>query len=154
MSQLPTPEVTTSQQPRDSGRDRGTGTSRRRTQRVVSLNPSTYSGECDGIDVILALRSERFDKKTTFQDFLEKMSTYVISNLKDGGDVLTLFTEQTDPTVDFEAKHKPIKPDQSEDDVDEVDIDIYKEDIKQIFTKTDEFKTKFRENFRYHLGPV
>ena len=53
----------------------------------MSINNQSYTGECEDLEYILALHSEKFDKKVPFQVFMEKLATYVISHLKDGGDV-------------------------------------------------------------------
>ena len=73
-------------------RNRTNQNSRRRNNRVVSTNSQSYQGECEDIGYILALRSEKFDKKIQFQVFLDKLGTYVVSNLKDGGDIQPLYT--------------------------------------------------------------
>ena len=80
----------------------------------------------------MALRFEKFEKKVQFQVFIEKFSTYVISNLKDGGDKQYMYKDFKVPTSDFQTMNKPIKPDPSTDpNVDEVDVDLYREEVKQ-----------------------
>ena len=37
------------------------------------------------------MRSERFDKKVSFQEFTDKVANYVVSNFKDGGDIQPFF---------------------------------------------------------------
>ena len=59
----------------------------RRQQRPTLSNPTSYSDENESIGVILALRAERFNKKVSFQEFVDKVSNYVVSNFKDGGDI-------------------------------------------------------------------
>ena len=54
-------------------------------------NPISYSGEDDSIGVILALRAEHFDKKVSFQEFVDKVSNYEVSIFKDGGDIQPIF---------------------------------------------------------------
>ena len=41
---------------------------------------------------------------------MEKMSNYVVSNLKDSGDIQCLYTDLKDPTDEFQLINKPIKP--------------------------------------------
>ena len=60
---------------------------RRRQQRIIATDSVSYQGECEDFGYIIALRSERFDKQVQYQTFLKKMGNYVISNLKDGGDI-------------------------------------------------------------------
>ena len=68
-------------------RSRGSQNPRRRNNRVITTNSQSYQGGCEDIGHILALRSEKFNKKVQFQVFLEKLGTYIVSNLKDGGDI-------------------------------------------------------------------
>ena len=96
-------------------------------------NPTSYSGENDSIGVILALRAERFDKKVLFQEFVDKVSNYVVLNFKDGGDIQPLFVDLVDPTKEFQNKNKLVKPEDDsneENPTDEVDQEIYKEEVK------------------------
>ena len=87
-----------------------TSTSRRRQQRTITTKPTSYCGQYEDIGCIFALRSEQFDKKIQFQAFMEKMSNYVVSNLKDSGDIQCLYTDLKDPTDEFQLINKPIKP--------------------------------------------
>ena len=146
-SSTPEPSSTSSS---NATRNRGAGT-RRRQQRVITSNPTSYAGQCEDIGVILALRSERFDKKVQFQVFMEKMDTYVISNFKDGGDIQSVFTELKDPTDVFQASNKPMKPEQDDlGEVDEVDKEIYKEEVKQFVQR----KINLRRNMEKSYGLV
>ena len=109
-------------------------TQQRRQQRPTMSNPTSYSGENDSIGVILALRAEHFDKKVSFQEFVDKVSNYVVSNFKDGRDIQPLFVDLVDPTKEFQNKNKPVKPEDDsneENPTDEVDQEIYKEEVKQ-----------------------
>ena len=79
----------------------------------------------------MGLWSERFDKKVQFQVFLEKLGTYIVSNLKDGGDIQPLYSNLSDPNGDFARKHKLVKPGPAADGViDEVDQEIYRKEVK------------------------
>ena len=90
------------------------------------MNSPSYQGECEEIGYILGLWSEKFDKKVQFQIFLEKLGTYIVSNLKDGGDIQPLYVALTDPKDNFTSKYKPIKPEyDNTGDIDEVNIEIY-----------------------------
>ena len=107
---------------------------RRRQQRPTLSNPTSYGGENNSIRVILALRAKRFDKKVSFQELVDKVSNYVVSNFKDSRDIQPLFVDLIDPTKEFQNKNKPVKPEEVDDDenpADEVDQEIYKEEVKQ-----------------------
>ena len=132
-------------------RTRTNQNSRRRNNRVISTNNQSYQGECEDIGYILALRSEKFDKKVQFQIFLDKLGTYIISNLKDGGDIQPLYANLTDPNDNFITKYKPAKPDRNEaGEVDEVDMEIYREEVKQFVQR----KTNMRRNLEKAYGLV
>ena len=91
-------------------------------------DPSSFEGNISEIGAVLGLKYEIFKRRApSFETFLEKVSVYVISNLKDGGDTKSIFRKMEDPTPIFRAKHKPKAPDTTADNVDK---DIYKEEIK------------------------
>ena len=124
-------------------RSRGTQNTRRRGNRVITTNNQSYKGKCEDIGYILALRSEKFDRKVQFQVFLEKLGTYVVSKLKDGGDIQPLYSNLVDPNDNFTTKYKPTKPDyDTSGEIDEVDLEIYREEVKQFVQR----KTNMREN--------
>ena len=103
---------------------------RARRQNIIQLsNPKTYQGAISDIGAVLALRHEKLDQKKQFQVFMEKVGTYVLSNLEDGGDVMPLFRRLEDPTISFDKKRKP-KSLTDEQKQDPVNVDIYKEQIK------------------------
>ena len=56
---------------------------------------------------------------------MEKIGAYVLSNLKDGGDIMPLFRNLEDLTTSFETKRKP-KALTEEQKKDPVNADIYK----------------------------
>ena len=68
------------------------------------------------VGVILALRSKRFDKKVSFQEFTDKVANYVVTNYKDGGEIQPLFVDLIDPTSEFQTKNKPVKPEGNQDE--------------------------------------
>ena len=148
----PNPPPVESSQQRSTGavQNRST-TSRCRQPRNITNNPTNYSGQCEDISCLLSLRSERFDKKVHFQVFMEKMANYVISNLKDGGDIQCIFHELKDPTENFLLTHKTVKPPQDEfGGIDEVDKEIYKEEVKQFVQR----KINLRRNIEKSYGLI
>ena len=134
-----------------SQRSRGGQNSRRRNNRIITTDSQSYQGECKDIGFILGLRSEKFDKKVQFQVFLEKLGTYIVSNLKDGGDIQPLYATLTDPSENFTSKYKPIKPEYDDiGEVDEVDMEIYREEVKQFVQR----KINMRRNLEKTYGLV
>ena len=101
----------------------------RRQNSIQLTNLKSYQGAISDIGAILALRHEKLDHKKQFQVFMEKVGTYVLSNLKDGGDVMPLFRRLENPTTSFDKKRKP-KSLTDEQKQDPVNVDIYKEQIK------------------------
>ena len=101
-----------------------------RSSTTVQLsNPKNYEGSIAEIGAILALKFEKLDKKVQFQVFIDKVSNYVYSNIKNGGDLIPLFKDMVDPETKFKSKRKPIKLDEAQKD-DELEKDIYKEHVK------------------------
>ena len=134
-----------------SQRMRGGQNSRRRQNRIITTNFQTYQGECEDIGYILGLQSEKFNKKVQFQVFLEKLGTYIVSNLKDGGDIQPLYTTLSDPNENFASKHKPIKPESNETgELDEVDPEIYRKEVKQFVQR----KINMRRNLEKAYGLI
>ena len=99
----------------------------------------------------LALRNERFDKKVLFQEFVDKVSNYVVSNFKDGGDIQPFFVNLIDPTKELQNKNRSVKPEDNNSDenpTDEIDQEIYKEEVKQF----DQRKINLRRNLKKSYG--
>ena len=59
-----------------------------------------YKGENDGVGVILALRTERFNHKVVFSSFSDKLRNYVVSNFKDAKDIVPMIEELRDTTAE------------------------------------------------------
>ena len=146
------------QQSSSSTRTQGrqSGGNRRHQTRPMSINNQTYTGECEDLGYILALRSEKFDKEVPFQVFMEKLATYVVSHLKDGGDIQVIFTDMKVPTKSFNELHKPVKPEKGksskDDDVDEVDLEIYKEEVKQFVQRKMNLRRNMEKSYSLVWG--
>ena len=126
----------------------------RRSQNVSSqiamTNPSTYEGDYPAVGAILALRLEKFDKKLAFEQFVDKVCMYVVTTLKDGGDMQILFREMKDPLLHLNSNYKPKKPiDDKAPDYSE-DLDLYKAEITA-FTQR---KLNLRRNKEKSFGLV
>ena len=77
----------------------------------------------------------------------------MISNFKDGGDIQPLFVDLVDPTKEFQNKNKPVKPEDDnneENAADEVDQEIYKEEVKQFVQR----KMSLRRNLEKTYGLI
>jgi hypothetical protein len=68
-------------------------------------------------------------KEELERSFMDKAENYVLTNSKDGGDVISLFHSMEVPKDSFNADHRPIELIEDEK-LDSVNIDIYKEKIK------------------------
>ena len=96
---------------------------------ITHTNPNTFEGANSDIGAVLGLRHEKFKHKDpSYENFLEKISTYVISTSKDGGDLKPLFRRMVDPTENLRKKNKQSTPDT---DADTVYWDIYREEVKE-----------------------
>ena len=101
---------------------------------VQLTNPKSYEGCIPEVGAILALKHEKLDKKCQFQVFMDKIGNYVLSNLKDGGDIMVLFRKMENPVKNFETKYLPAEL--SEDaQKSQVKQDIYRERIKAYVTR-------------------
>ena len=79
-----------------------------------------FCGNNPNIGAVLGLKTEKIDKKVSFDVFREKLANYVLVNLKDAEDVMPLIEEQVDPRIDFRTNNKPasLTEEQKKDDVD------------------------------------
>ena len=115
---------------------------------VSSTNTNAFEGSNKDLGAVLGLRHEKLKiKSPSFENFIEKVCTYVISTYKDGADLKPLFRKMKDPVDDFKTKEKPVKPANGSDDVDN---DIYREEIKLYVTRT----TNLRRNMDKSFGLV
>ena len=111
-------------------RSNNNNSSRRQPQNTIQLtNPKNYEGSIAEVGAILALKHEKLDKKAQYQVFVEKIANYVYSNIKNGGDLIPLFSNLEDPMNKFNTKRKPTKLTE-EQLSDSLEVDIYKECIK------------------------
>ena len=55
----------------------------------------------------MGLRTEYLNKKVSFEVFLEKMTDYVLRELKNAADVVSVVRDMTNPSDDFANKHMP-----------------------------------------------
>ena len=86
------------------------GTVARYNRRDVSFSSSTrdFEGATPKIGGVLGLRSENITKKITYDAFLEKLGIYIMTELKNGENVIEV-TKNPDTKIiaDFEATYKP-----------------------------------------------
>ena len=63
-----------------------------------------------------------------------------------------MLVDLIDPTTEFQTKNKPVKPEsgQDEDNSDEVDQEIYKEEVKQFVQR----KMNLRRNLEKSYGLI
>ena len=54
-------------------RPRGNQNSKRKNNRIITTNGQSYQGECEDIGYILALRSKKFDKKSSIPSVFRKI---------------------------------------------------------------------------------
>ena len=115
---------------------------------IFNTNTNAFEGANAELGAVLGLRHEKFKiKSPSFENFLEQVCTHIISNFKDGSDLKPLFRKMIDPTIDFKKRRKPVKPDVSADDVDK---DIYREEIKLFVVR----QTNLRRNMEKSFGLI
>ena len=101
---------------------------------MVPTNPSNFDDKCPSLGTFTGLRVEHLNKRLPFHWFLEKVYYHAVIRYKDGGDLHPLFFNFVDSLDSLVTKHCPIKPESNVSDnisVDEVDMPIYKEEVKQ-----------------------
>ena len=112
---------------------------------ITHTNPSAFEGANSEIGAVLGLRHEKFKHKApSYENFLEKISTYAISNFKDGGDLKPLFRRMVDPTENLRKKKKPSTPDT---DTDTVDWDIYRKEVKEYVGRESSLRRNMEKTF-------
>lgn len=103
----------------------GGGINARRRQRsggqqVQTTNPKSFEGNIPEVGGVLGLKHERF---------VDQAVNYALSTIKDGGDIMTIFTNLEDPLPAFRASCKPEQLSDEEKN-DPIEVDIYKDKIK------------------------
>ena len=118
---LPTEDGTTRSTSNAGGNGRNSGNGGNRRSRnnnrnrsnnnidqVQLSNPVTYESDISEVGCVLGLKYEKFNNKSSsYEIFLEKVANYVVSNLKNCGNVRPLFTKMIDPTDIFNNKRIP-----------------------------------------------
>ena len=158
----------TTPDPGENDSTRNTFSNRRRnnnrnTNNIQVSNPRSYEGSNSDIGAVIGLKHEQFDKKVPFQVFMDKLSTFSISNLKEGGDLTPFFQELKDPIPEFNSLYKPSPPttlDEVEEDenagndddsIDSAELalerDIYKEEVKAFVARRNLLKRNMRKLF-------
>ena len=117
-----------------------------RDSKIIQANPVGYEGDNPDVGVILALKYERFHKKVTFSQFVEKVYGYVLSNFKDGGDMKAVFKETKDPLAALQVNHMPT----AIENPSEIEKEIQKERIKQYVSR----EVNIRRNTEKAFGIV
>jgi len=124
-----TAENTSSENGGNNRRRNNNNNSRREQSTIQLTNPKNYEGSISEVGAILALKHEKLDKKVQYQVFTEKVANYIYSNVKNGGDLIPLFSSLRDPMDHFNSKRKPKKLTETQLQ-DTLEVDIYKESIK------------------------
>ena len=112
MSSTAAPEsaaAATTETGNESSAPQRTRTNRRTTHNQVS-NPINYEGECSEVGAILGLKVEKFNKKASYEVFIEKVSNYIVKKYTDGADIKTLLIEGKDPVEEYEINNMPKDP--------------------------------------------
>merc|ERR1712071_673998 len=128
------------------------GTSTRRSNnQVVLSNPTSYEGECEKIGDILALKVEKFNKKVSYEQFVEKITNYVTKKYIDGADIKLLLTEGKDPVKIYEEKNMT-RSLTAEEQSDPVKDAILKEEIKQYVLRKNIIRRNIQATFSLVWG--
>ena len=78
-----------------------------RRQHYDDNSEQSWLGDKPEVGAVLGLRTEYLSKKVSFEVFLEKMTDYVLRELKNAADVVSVVRDMTNPSDDFAKKHMP-----------------------------------------------
>ena len=98
----------------------------------IPLTSSTkdFEGATPKIGGVLGLRSEIVTKKITYDDFLEKLGIYIMTEFTGGKNVVEITKNQNSDIIgEFEAAYKPIESTE-EEKKSSIETEIKKEEIK------------------------
>ena len=95
----------------------------------ISSQAYNYGGESEHIDVILALRTERFNKKVVYSTFIDKLKNYVLVNFSEANDIIPILEHRKD-TIDNVKGERPKDLESDEKDSDVAKM-IMAEEVKE-----------------------
>ena len=97
----------------------------------VSSTPRDFEGATPLVGGILGLRSENMIKKVNYDQFCEKLYTYIVNNFKNGDAIVEVTRNCSAPIIDdFIVTHKP-KELSDEDKKSDIEVEIKREEIKE-----------------------
>lgn len=107
---------------------------------INEQHDKTWEGDEPKVGGVLGLRSEWYDKKVTFEAFSEKMTDYVLRELKNARDVVSIVRDMKDPKENFKTKNLPKNLTATEKKSD-VEVAIQEQRIKIYATREAELKS-------------
>ena len=74
---------------------------------ILGTNPATFEGVDKNIGVFFDLIMELVKNNVYFRVCIERVSDYIITNYKNGGDIKVTLSKILDPNLGFNGKHNP-----------------------------------------------
>ena len=98
-------------------------------QTVVGSNEKSWEGAKPEVGAVLGLKSERLNNKVTFEVFREKLAIHVLSEFRNGRDILPAIKKMTDPRVTLRSRSGP-KELTDEEKKSSIEVELQKQRIK------------------------
>jgi hypothetical protein len=99
----------------------------------VDTSNKTFEGDQPLVGVVLGMRYEVISQKIAFDSFREKLSNYILSNIKNGDDVVHIVQYMEDPIKTFEKMNKPTEL-STDDAKRDINVQIHNQEIKEYET--------------------
>ena len=114
----------------------------------VDLVNKSFEGETPDIGAVLALKSEKVDKKLTFDSFREKLSDFLMKKLDHAKDVVAIVKTMKDPSPAFHTKHKPTDMSSAKKES-ATEVSIHQQKIKLYVTRTQKLEDNIHKVYAY-----
>jgi hypothetical protein len=151
-STTPTTAVTTStnrtDRRSDGSRNRTSSRSNHTTSGTAEKN---FSGKEPSIGSVLGLRSEKIDKKSTFDIFRKHLVNYIERTFDEASDVVDIVKYQEDPSDSFEKEHLP-KSRTAKELEDPVTKTIQDQEVKMFLTRKNKLRTNINKIWGLIMG--
>ena len=133
----------------------GTGRYNRISRGYLGMKNDSNSRQFEGaepkVGAVLALSSERIDKKLPFEQFKDKLVNYVGREFPNGDDIVCIIKSHKDPKPAFDKKHLPEELSE-EDKKSDIKVKIQSERIKRYVVKEDELKSSLNKLYNIIWG--
>ena len=132
----------------DGPRNRTNDRSNQTTSGTVEKN---FSGKEPSIGSVLGLRSEKIDKKSTFDIFRKHLVNYIERTFDEASDVVDIVKYQEDPSGGFEKEHLP-KSKTTEELKDPITKSLQDQEVKMYLIRKNKLRTNVNKIWGLIMG--